>query len=101
MQFEHIELHIGDTVARLMLNRPERRNALSLAVMREMLAALDDGRGRRESPVLVIEGRGPAFSAGHDLAEMIAQPRDASSTRSSSRTCVRPDDRGCTRSRSR
>src|SRR6476661_7584434 len=70
MQFEHVELHIGDTFARLTLNRPDRRNALSLALMREMLAALDavaDGK----APVLVIEGRGPAFSAGHDLAEIV------------------------------
>src|SRR5436189_242040 len=71
MDFEHLELHIGDTFARLTLNRPDRRNALSLALMREMLTALDavaDGKG----PVLVIEGRGPAFSAGHDLGEIVA-----------------------------
>jgi len=71
MPFEHIELHIGDTFARLTLNRPDRRNALSLALMREMLTALDavaDGN----APVLVIEGRGPAFSAGHDLGEIVA-----------------------------
>ena len=40
MRFEHVELHIGDTFARLTLNRPDRRNALSLALMREMLTAL-------------------------------------------------------------
>jgi len=71
MPFEHIELHIGDTFARLTLNRPDRRNALSLTLMREMLTALDavaDGN----APVLVIEGRGPAFSAGHDLGEIVA-----------------------------
>jgi enoyl-CoA hydratase/carnithine racemase len=71
MQFEHIELHVGDTFARLTLNRPDRRNALSLPLMREMLAALDEVEDGK-APVLVIEGRGPAFSAGHDLGEIVA-----------------------------
>jgi enoyl-CoA hydratase/carnithine racemase len=75
MEFEHLELHIGDTFARLTLNRPDRRNALSLALMREMLAALD-AVAVGKAPVLVIEGRGPAFSAGHDLGEIVAR-RDA------------------------
>jgi enoyl-CoA hydratase/carnithine racemase len=70
LMFEHLELHIGDTFARLTLNRPERRNALSLALMREMLAALDTV-AEGKAPVLVIEGRGPAFSAGHDLGEIV------------------------------
>jgi len=70
MAFDHIELHIGDTFARLTLNRPERRNALSLPLMREMLAALDEVAAGK-APVLVIEGRGPAFSAGHDLGEIV------------------------------
>ena len=71
MEFEHIELHIGDTFARLTLNRPDRRNALSLPLMREMLTALD-AVAEGKAPVLVIEGRGAAFSAGHDLAEITA-----------------------------
>lgn len=70
MTFEHLELHIGETFARLTLNRPDRRNALSLALMREMLVALDSVEAG-EAPVLVIEGRGPAFSAGHDLSEIV------------------------------
>jgi len=69
--YEHIELHIGPTFGRLTLNRPDRRNALSLDVMREMLAAIDEVAAS-DTRALVIEGRGPAFSAGHDLAEVVA-----------------------------
>ena len=71
--YEHIELCIGpDTpIARLALNRPERRNALSLAVMREMLDALDRVGRDTTARGLVIEGRGPVFSAGHDLSEIV------------------------------
>ena len=81
----HVELDRDDVVARLVLNRPERRNALSHEVMVEMLRALDAVAGDDTTRVLVIEGRGPAFSAGHDLAEMDAEPRRRRSTRSSSR----------------
>jgi len=55
------------------MNRPERRNALSQEVMVEMLHALDAVANDKSTRVLVIEGRGPAFSAGHDLAEMTAK----------------------------
>ncbi len=72
MSYEHIELERGAPIARLALNRPERRNALSLAVMREMRAAIDEVADDDGARVLVIEGRGPAFSAGHDLAEIVA-----------------------------
>ena len=42
MTYEHIELHVGPRFARLTLNRPDRRNALSRARIREMLGALDE-----------------------------------------------------------
>jgi enoyl-CoA hydratase/carnithine racemase len=57
--------------ARVMLNRPEKRNALSLELMDEVIAALRDVSAQRVHRVIVIEGAGPAFSAGHDLSEMI------------------------------
>lgn len=63
-------------VARVTLNRPERRNALSLEAMRDLLAAL---RRLGDDPgvvVVVIAGAGPVFSAGHDLSEMVGRPDD-------------------------
>jgi len=82
-----VELERGEAVARLVLNRPERRNALSLEVMVEMLRALDVVAGDETTRVLVIEGRGPAFSAGHDLAEM-ASNRDVAFYEELFSTCV-------------
>src|SRR5436309_2112608 len=59
-----------DAVAHLTLNRPERLNALSRALLSELQEALDaigkDGAVR----VVVLAGSGRAFSAGHDLAEI-------------------------------
>jgi enoyl-CoA hydratase/carnithine racemase len=77
MGFEFIEIIPGSPITRLVLNRPERRNALSLAVMQEVVAALDAVAADTAARVLVIEGRGPAFSAGHDLAEITANPEAA------------------------
>jgi len=58
-------------LALLTLDRPDRRNALSLDVMRLLCKALDElGRDRR-TRAIVLAGAGPAFCAGHDLSEMV------------------------------
>lgn len=62
--------------ATITLNRPARRNALSLALMREATGALEQVSATEAVRVIVIEGAGPAFSAGHDLGEMIDRPPD-------------------------
>jgi len=62
--------------ARVVLNRPEKRNALSLELMDEVTSALHEVSIRREIRVIVIEGAGPAFSAGHDLSEMTGRERE-------------------------
>ncbi len=64
------------SAARIVLNRPEKRNALSLELMEEMIAALREVSARRETRAIVIEGAGPAFSAGHDLSEMTGRDRE-------------------------
>ena len=52
------------------LNRSERRNALSHALMLELRTLLDETALDSSVRVVVIDAAGPAFSAGHDLAEM-------------------------------
>jgi enoyl-CoA hydratase/carnithine racemase len=61
------------SAARVVLNRPEKRNALSLELMDEVIEALRDVSAQSTTRVIVIEGAGPAFSAGHDLSEMIGR----------------------------
>src|SRR3954453_9064027 len=71
MELEHVDVVSDGPVTRVVLDRPERRNALSLELMREVIVALDGlpvGCG-----VVVLEAAGPAFSAGHDLAEMVGR----------------------------
>ena len=54
----------------LTLNRPENRNALSLEVMRDMQEKLKQAAGEADIRVLIIRGKGPVFSAGHNLKEI-------------------------------
>jgi len=57
-------------VLRLTLNRPGARNALSSALMRVLLDALDHSATDPSVRVIVVAANGPVFSAGHDLREM-------------------------------
>jgi enoyl-CoA hydratase/carnithine racemase len=59
--------------ARLTLNRPEKRNALSLDLMEELIATLRRVSAEPGVRAIVIDAAGPAFSAGHDLSEMIGR----------------------------
>ncbi|MGC2130169.1 MAG: enoyl-CoA hydratase-related protein, partial [Candidatus Aquilonibacter sp.] len=52
------------------MRRPERRNALSLAMMRQLDAAIDELGVDRTVRAIILAGEGPAFSAGHDLREL-------------------------------
>jgi len=56
-------------VVTLMLNRPDKKNALSIAVRDEMSDALDDLAGDEAVKTVVITGAGEVFSAGFDLRE--------------------------------
>ncbi len=64
--WHHLLVDDVGPITRITLNRPDRRNALSLDLMRELQQALEAAAGQ----VVVIAGAGPAFSAGHDLKEL-------------------------------
>lgn len=55
-------------VRRLTLNRPEKRNALSNDLRRELFAALEEADRDPDARVIVIRGAGTCFSAGYDLS---------------------------------
>lgn len=60
-------------VTRLTLNRPERRNALSEAMLTELGGALERIAIDRETRVVVLAAAGPVFCSGHDLGEMVGR----------------------------
>ena len=57
-------------VVTLTLNRPDRRNALSLELMRTLMEALEEV-AESDARAVVLAAEGPAFSSGHDLREML------------------------------
>jgi enoyl-CoA hydratase/carnithine racemase len=68
-------------VRHLVLTRPEKRNALSLALYRELRDAAQVAAEDPAVRVVVVRGEGPAFSAGNDVTELAALPADPGSVR--------------------
>ena len=69
--------HDGDNIATLTLNRPAARNALSIALMEALDAALETIAGDPTIHAVILAANGPAFCAGHDLREIRANPTRA------------------------
>lgn len=67
MAFDTIDLQRDGAVAVLMLDRPEQMNPLDWATVKELAAALGQLEADGTTRVLLISGRGKAFSAGGDL----------------------------------
>ena len=58
------------TTAIVTLNRPERRNALSLELMQDLIAALEEIGRNREIRAVILAASGKVFCSGHDLGQM-------------------------------
>src|SRR5690606_1516627 len=67
-----VKIQVHDHTATVTLNRPEKRNALSRELLRELHQALDDLYQERKVRGVILTGAGSAFSAGMDLEEMQA-----------------------------
>ena len=69
-----------DGVARLTLNRPAKRNALTRELIEQTLAAVRQVRDDPEVRLLILTGAGSVFCAGMDLGEMQARAGDDNAT---------------------
>ena len=67
------ELYLENRVARLVLNAPKIRNSLSFALMESLLNELKEMDKIQKLRAIIIAGKGPAFSAGHDLKELVSR----------------------------
>ncbi|HVS16705.1 MAG TPA: enoyl-CoA hydratase/isomerase family protein [Thermoanaerobaculia bacterium] len=70
MSYENIKLDRDGAIARLTLDRPDARNAMSTEMGREVRAAVEEINGDGASRVVVVRGAGKAFSAGGDLQSL-------------------------------
>ncbi len=68
--------HCDGPVCTLTLNRPQARNALSDELLSALQAALAEAAANPSVRVVVLAASGPAFSAGHDLREMVSHWND-------------------------
>ena len=65
--YENIQYEVDRGRARITLNRPEKRNALSIELVEELRDALWDADSDKSVHCVIIKGAGPAFCAGYDL----------------------------------
>jgi len=85
VDFEHVLLERSGDFTTITMNRPQRRNALSLQHMRELIAAFT-AVGESDALGIVLAGNGPVFSAGHDFADVA--DADLAAVRSLLATCT-------------
>jgi len=71
--YRNILVSCDGAIAFVTMNRPEKRNALSVEHMEELIDCFEAIGVDAGVSVVILRGEGPAFSAGHDLAEMVGQ----------------------------
>jgi enoyl-CoA hydratase/carnithine racemase len=73
MRYENLGFETEGCVAVVTLNRPNRRNALSLELMRELLDCLGRIGEERRLRVVILAAAGKVYSSGHDLTELVGR----------------------------
>jgi enoyl-CoA hydratase/carnithine racemase len=73
--FSFLDFAVVDHIATITLKRPERRNAINLAMYLELVAALSDAAKRDDVHVAILTGANDFFTAGNDLADFIGYER--------------------------
>jgi len=73
MSLENLIYQKRERFGVITLNRPDRRNALSMKLLGEMIDLLKSIREDRKVRVVIIKSRGSVFSSGHDMSEMLGK----------------------------
>ncbi|HWB11514.1 MAG TPA: enoyl-CoA hydratase/isomerase family protein [Pirellulales bacterium] len=71
-----VRVHLHEQAGTIILNRPDKRNALTRSMLNELSQALGDLHMQRSVRAVIITGAGPAFCAGMDLQEMLDTSRE-------------------------
>jgi enoyl-CoA hydratase/carnithine racemase len=70
MNLENLCFAQEEAIATIMLNRPERRNALSLELMLDLTGCLDEIGRKPDVRAVILKAAGKVFCSGHDLSQM-------------------------------
>lgn len=73
----HVRVHVHEHAGTIILNRPDKRNALNREMLADLRQALDDLHMERRVRAVILTGAGTAFCAGMDLAEMLETSRSS------------------------
>jgi enoyl-CoA hydratase/carnithine racemase len=73
MPTEDLSLQLEGTTAIITLNRPNRRNALSLSLMRELISCFEEIERNGRVQAVVLAAAGKVYCSGHDLSEMVGR----------------------------
>jgi enoyl-CoA hydratase/carnithine racemase len=73
MPSQDLSLELEGTTATITLNRPSRRNALSLNLMRELIGCLEEIESNRTAQAVILAAAGKVYCSGHDLSEMVGR----------------------------
>jgi enoyl-CoA hydratase/carnithine racemase len=71
MSYQNLLIAQEGNLGVITLNRPDRRNALSLELMLELIRALDEHAANPSVRAVILAAKGKAFSSGHDLSELV------------------------------
>ena len=71
MAYKNILYEEREKIGLLTLNRPDKRNALSLDLLKEFSSCLNQAAREKSAKVIIVKGAGPAFCAGHDMKEIL------------------------------
>jgi enoyl-CoA hydratase/carnithine racemase len=75
--YQHLLFEREGPLAVITLNRPQRRNALSLELMQELIACMGEIGANRDIHAVILAAAGKVFCSGHDLAEMVGRDINA------------------------
>ncbi len=69
--YTDIEVRYEDKVAHIIINRPDKLNAIRIKTYRELISALQEADDSPDCHLMVLEGSGGQFTAGNDLADLV------------------------------
>lgn len=70
----HIQSEIQDGILHIILNRPEKKNALTSAMYEAMVKILQEGEADDSVRVIILRGNGDSFTAGNDIEDFVQKP---------------------------
>jgi len=70
----HIRTELHEDILRITIDRPEKKNALTVAMYTALAEAVEQGEANPEVRVMLLHGNGDSFTAGNDLEDFMKNP---------------------------